>query len=426
MYIRLDDFDVKYLTRPMDEDASLSLRVSEILSAVRECGDDAVKEYARVFDGSDLESLYATEEEFEEASKLVSPELKRALGEAKENITRFHSAQMIDEGKVEVTEGVVCWRKNVPINKVGLYVPGGSAPHFSTVLMLAIPASIAGCREIILATPAKGGKVAHEILYAAKISGVTKVLKAGGAHAIAALAYGTRSVPKCDKIFGPGNRFVTEAKKLVSTTCAIDMLAGPSEVLVAIDSTSDVSFAAADLLSQAEHGKDSQVILLIMAEDKRKAEAIHAEVESAIEEELGRIGRHEYILPSLSHSHAFFVSSEEEMAHIINEYAPEHLIISTKDPETVLEKVENAGSVFLGRYTPESAGDYASGTNHTLPTSGWARSSAGVSLDSFIKKMTVQKITKAGLESLSDTITTMARKEGLDAHAYAVSVRVGK
>ena len=425
MYIRFEDYDETLLRRPSAGNDSVSEAVEAIINDVRMRGDAALFDYARRFDGSDLDSLFVSPSEIEASESLVSPALKAALINARDNIEAFHKAEMPEGESLETAPGVRCWRRIVPVPRVGLYIPGGTAPLFSTVLMLAIPARIAGCRDIMLSTPAKNGSVNPAILYAAKISGVEKILKVGGAQAIAAFAYGTESIEKCDKIFGPGNSYVTEAKRIVSAVTAIDMPAGPSEVMVVIDRTSDPAFAAADLLSQAEHGKDSQAMLVIRAADRKEAESIHSAVENAIGQELGIIGRHEYMLPSLSHSYAFPAYSDEEAAAIINEYAPEHLIISTKDPDVLLPMVENAGSVFLGSYTPEAAGDYASGTNHTLPTSGWARSVSGVSVDSFLKKITVQEITKDGLSELGKTIECLAANEGLDAHGYAVKVRTG-
>ena len=425
MYIRFEDYDETLLRRPSAGNDSVSEAVEAIINDVRMRGDAALFDYARRFDGSDLDSLFVSPSEIEASESLVSPALKAALINARDNIEAFHKAEMPEGESLETAPGVRCWRRIVPVPRVGLYIPGGTAPLFSTVLMLAIPARIAGCRDIMLSTPAKNGSVNPAILYAAKISGVEKILKVGGAQAIAAFAYGTESIEKRDKIFGPGNSYVTEAKRIVSAVTAIDMPAGPSEVMVVIDRTSDPAFAAADLLSQAEHGKDSQAMLVIRAADRKEAESIHSAVENAIGQELGIIGRHEYMLPSLSHSYAFPAYSDEEAAAIINEYAPEHLIISTKDPDVLLPMVENAGSVFLGSYTPEAAGDYASGTNHTLPTSGWARSVSGVSVDSFLKKITVQEITKDGLSELGKTIECLAANEGLDAHGYAVKVRTG-
>lgn len=424
MYIKFRDYDESLLRRPSDNNADVTRAVEEIIDNVRKRGDSALYEYAERFDGSRLDSLFESQEELDEAGNRISPELRDAIIRAKRNIETFHRAELQKGEHAETEPGVSCWRKIVPISRVGLYIPGGTAPLFSTVLMLAVPAVLAGCRDIILATPAKNGVISPAILFAAKTAGVDRVLRVGGAQAIAAFAYGTESVVKRDKIFGPGNSFVTEAKRLVSSVTAIDMPAGPSEVMVAIDSTSDPAFAAADLLSQAEHGKDSQAMLVIKAPDRDTAERLYEAVDKAIGDELEVIGRHEYMLPSLSHSFAFPVCSDEELASVINAYAPEHLIISTENPDAILPIVENAGSVFLGNYTPESAGDYASGTNHTLPTSGWARSSSGVSIDSFIKKMTVQRITREGLAGLAGTIECLAEAEGLEAHSYAVKVRM--
>ncbi len=425
MYLAFKDSCEGCFIRPSDRIPGLSDTVRKIISDVRQRGDEALRDYASRFDSSALSDFYASEEEFEKADASVPSELKKAIEHAARNIRTFHEAEMPVGEDVETESGVRCWRKIVPVSRVGLYVPGGTAPLFSTVLMLAIPARVAGCREIILSTPAKNGQISPAILYAARVAGVDKVVKVGGAQAIAALAYGTESIPRCDKIFGPGNSYVTEAKRQVSADVAIDMIAGPSEVLVAIDSSSSPAAAASDLLSQAEHGKDSQVVLVIRAGEKSEAERIYSDVEAAIERELDAIGRHEYMLPSLSHSFALPAYSDDELLQIINGYAPEHLIISTENPSRILSGVENAGSVFLGKWTPESAGDYASGTNHTLPTSGWARSSSGVSVDSFLKKITVQEITKEGLGRLGRTIMTLAEAEGLDGHSYAVKVRLG-
>ena len=423
MLLRFTDYDEKLLKRPEDSLSDITKSVSEILDKVRREGDAALYELSERFDGARPDSLFVTQQEMDEAEREVPEDLKKALGKAKENILKFHEAEMPQGEIVETSPGVVCSRKIVPIEKVGLYIPGGTAPLFSTVLMLALPAKAAGCPDIMLATPAKNGKISPAVLYAARLSGVDRILKVGGAQAIAAMAYGTESVEKRDKIFGPGNRYVSVAKAMVSATVAIDMIAGPSEVMVAVDRTSNPVFAAVDLLSQAEHGKDSQVMLAIRADSREEAEAVHKSVEEALEQAVARLGRHEYMLPSLSHSLSFPVYSDEELCASINAYAPEHLIISTEDPEKILEGVHNAGSVFLGAYTPESAGDYASGTNHTLPTSGWARSASGVSLDSYLKKITVQKITKEGIKGLAGTIETMAEAEGLYAHSEAVKVR---
>lgn len=417
------DFDEKYLIRPADNNPVLRKTVQEIVEDVKKRGDAALYDYASRFDGG-VDSLFVSSDEIEASVSQVSDELKAAIDNAMANIRKFHEAEMPEGEVVEIAEGVVCSRRIVPIERCGLYVPGGTAPLVSTVLMLAVPASIAGCREIILATPAKNNKVDPAILYAARQAGVTRILKSGGAQAIAAMAYGTESVPRCFKLFGPGNSFVAEAKKIVSADVAIDMVAGPSEVMVVIDGTSDPEYAASDLLSQAEHGKDSQSMLVIRAESREEAEAIYDKVREAVDNELAVIGRHEYMLPSLSHSYAFPVYSDEKAVGIINSYAPEHLIINTENPDAVLDGVENAGSIFLGPYSPESAGDYASGTNHTLPTSGWAVSSSGVSVDSFIKKITVQRLTKKGLENISGSVLRLSEAEGLRAHGYAVEVRL--
>ena len=417
------DFDEKYLIRPADSNPVLRKTVQEIVEDVKKRGDAALYDYASRFDGG-VDSLFVSSDEIEASVSQVSDELKAAIDNAMANIRKFHEAEMPEGEVVETAEGVVCSRRIVPIERCGLYVPGGTAPLVSTVLMLAVPASIAGCREIILATPAKNNKVDPAILYAARQAGVTRILKSGGAQAIAAMAYGTESVPRCFKLFGPGNSFVAEAKKIVSADVAIDMVAGPSEVMVVIDGTSDPEYAASDLLSQAEHGKDSQSMLVIRAESREEAEAIYDKVREAVDNELAVIGRHEYMLPSLSHSYAFPVYSDEDAVRIVNSYAPEHLIINTENPDTILDGVENAGSIFLGPYSPESAGDYASGTNHTLPTSGWAVSSSGVSVDSFIKKITVQRLTKKGLENISGSVLRLSEAEGLRAHGYAVEVRL--
>lgn len=425
-YLRYEkEFDSELLKRPDFDISSIEDKVDEILALVKRDGDKALIDLALKFDGTDLSSsLYASEEEFKAAEASVDESLKEAILRAKKNIEAFHKAQMPKGESVETEEGILCSRRIVAIDKVGLYVPGGTAPLFSTVLMLALPAKVAGCREIILATPAKNGVVSPAVLYAAKVCGVDKVLKVGGAQAIAALAYGTESVPKVDKIFGPGNRFVSTAKMKVQPFCAIDMLAGPSEVMVVVDKSANPLYAATDLLSQAEHGKDSQVVLIIIADSFEMADEIYEAMEKALEEELEKLGRKEYMLPSLSHSVAFAFLSMDEALDAINLYGPEHLIINTLNDEEILEGVRNAGSVFLGPYSPESAGDYASGTNHTLPTSGWASSSSGVSIDSFIKKITVQRLSKKGIENLAPTVIKMAEAEGLTAHAEAARVRV--
>lgn len=424
-YLRYEElFDPELLKRPDQDLSEVSSAVDEILSAVKERGDEAIREYEARFDGSDLSSLYVTEEEFESAEKELPESLKKAIIEAHKNIEAFHKSELPAGESVETAKGVLCWRRIVPIEKVGLYIPGGTAPLFSTVLMLATPALIAGCKDIILATPAKNNRVNPAILFAASVAGIKKIVKVGGAQAIAAFAYGTESISKRDKIFGPGNRFVSCAKLKVSSFVAIDMLAGPSEVMVVADKEANPLFVASDLLSQAEHGKDSQVVLLIKSKDKEEAREIYERVEEELEKEINKLNRKEYMLPSLSHSVAFSFCDNDSLIAAINLYAPEHLIINTADADDILSGVVNAGSVFLGQYTPESAGDYASGTNHTLPTSGWAKSTAGVSVDSFIKKMTVQRITKEGIRELAPVIMELAGAEGLTAHREAAEVRI--
>ncbi len=411
------------LKRSLNDDSDVASIVEEVLDNVKNNGDRALFEYAKRFDNSILDNLYVSEEEFDEAERNTPDDVKAAIEVAYKNINAFHKAQLPAGERVETQEGVTCFRKITAIEKVGLYIPGGTAPLFSTVLMLAIPAKIAGCRSITLATPSKKGRVNPVVLYAAKRCGVDCVLKIGGAQAIAALAYGTESVKKVDKIFGPGNRFVAFAKKAVSAFCSIDMIAGPSEVLVVADRSADPLFVATDLLSQAEHGKDSQVILVIKADSEKEAHDIYACIDNMLEKELEKLGRKEYMLPSLSHSSAFAFYDDKKLLKLVNEYAPEHLIINTENYMELLDGVYNAGSVFLGQYSPESAGDYASGTNHTLPTSGWAVSSSGVSVDSFIKKITVQCLTKEGIRKLGPSVVKMAETEDLSAHAEAARVR---
>ena len=412
------------LERVQSDDEAVMKSVKTIMENVRVNGDKALYEYERTFDHSDLKTLFVTEEEFKSAEDCIDEELKKAIDRAYENIYKFHSAQKQTGEDVETEKGVRCFRKIVPISRVGLYIPGGTAPLFSTVLMLAIPAKVAGCKTITLATPSKSGVVNPVVLYTAKKCGVTNVLKVGGAQAIAALCYGTESVERVDKIFGPGNRYVAFAKNIASTICSIDMVAGPSEVMVVCDKNANPLFVATDLLSQAEHGKDSQVMLVIKAENESEADNIYESVEKCLINEVEKLGRKEYMLPSLSHSAAFAFFDDKDILEIINSYAPEHLIINTSNPYSLLEGVESAGSVFIGAYSPESAGDYASGTNHTLPTSGHATSSSGVSLDSFIKKITVQELTKEGIRSLAPTIIKMAEAEDLTAHAEAARVRM--
>ena len=402
------------LKRPTQDVSTLFENVSTILQNVKANGDKAVLEYAEKFDRVKLESLAVTPEEMKEAEAQVPIELKVAILLAQRNIYTFHKKQKFEGKKVETMEGVTCWQKAVGIEKVGLYVPGGTAPLFSTVLMLAVPAKIAGCKEIVLCTPPnKEGKVNPAILYAAQVAGVSKIFKAGGVQAIGAMAYGTESVPKVYKIFGPGNQYVMAAKQMVAMhDVAIDMPAGPSEVEVIADETANPKFVAADLLSQAEHGVDSQVVLVTTSE------------KLLVQHQLSRLPRWQIAEQSLANSKLILVKDMEEAISLTNEYAPEHLIIETKDYMELAEKVVNAGSVFLGSFTPESAGDYASGTNHTLPTNGYAKAYSGVSLDSFIRKITFQEISREGIQNIGPAIEVMASHEQLDAHKNAVSVRL--
>lgn len=407
------------LKRPVFDNASLFDTVNTVLKDVKLKGDIAVKEYGLKFDKVAIETLSVSEQELEWAEKCVSNELKEAILTAKENIAKFHAAQNTQLPKIETSKGVICWQKAKAIDKVGLYIPGGTAPLFSTVLMLSVPAQIAGCKEIVLCSPPnKEGKIHPAVLYAAKIAGVSKIFKIGGVQAIAAMAYGTESVPKVYKIFGPGNQYVTAAKQLVSLKdVAIDMPAGPSEVEVLADSSANPKFVAADLLSQAEHGTDSQAILITT--DEKLADEVVVEVEK----QLAELPRKEIATQSIEHSKIILVRNIEEAIAITNEYAPEHLIISTQNYLEIGEQIENAGSIFLGNYTPESAGDYASGTNHTLPTNGYAKAYSGVNLDSFRKKITYQEISKEGIEIIGNTIEIMAENESLFAHKNAVTLR---
>ena len=408
------------LRRPTLNTATLRETVLEVLERVRTEGDKAVIEYEEKFDHVRLDSLTVSEEEFAEAEKAVSIELKAAIMLAFNNIKKFHEAQKFESKPVNTLPGVTCWQKAVAIEKVGLYVPGGTAPLFSTVLMLATPAQIAGCKEIVLCTPPnREGKIHPAILYAAKIAGVSRVFKAGGVQAIGAMAYGTSSVPKVYKIFGPGNQYVMAAKQEVSLhDVAIDMPAGPSEVAVLADETANPVFVASDLLSQAEHGVDSQSMLITTS-----ATLIRAVTEE-VERQLEELPRKEIAARSLEHSKLILIDNMELAVEMMNRYAPEHLIIETKNYHELAEKIVNAGSVFLGAYSPESAGDYASGTNHTLPTNGYAKAYSGVSLDSFIRKITFQEITKEGIATIGPAIEVMAANEYLDAHKNAVSVRL--
>lgn len=404
--------------RVMTDDVVIEERVMAILERVRRDGDKALAGLASEIDGVDLSAgVEVTAEEISQVQ--VSDQLKAAVEVAYANICAFHKAQTFAPVQVETAPGVRCVQKAVPIQRVGLYIPGGSAPLFSTVLMLAVPAKVAGCREVVLCTPCgKDGKVAPAVLYSASICGIDRIFKVGGAQAVAAMAYGTQTVPAVDKIFGPGNRYVTKAKEIVSRRVAIDMPAGPSEVLVMADDSAVPAFVASDLLSQAEHGPDSQVILVCSSED------IADKVQAEVDRQLELLPRKEVALRALEGSRTIVMVSVDEQVDFVNMYGPEHLIISMSSPWEIAERITAAGSVFVGNYTPESAGDYASGTNHTLPTSGWARSMSGVNLDSFVRKITYQEITREGIASLGDTIVTMARAEGLDAHANAALVRM--
>ena len=404
-------------SRPRLDLAQLNETVSTVLNDVRQRGDEAVKEYELKFDKAALTSLAVSEQEMQEAEQLVSAELKAAIELAHENIYKFHAAQKFEGQKVETQSGVSCWQKSVAIERVGLYIPGGTAPLFSTVLMLATPAKIAGCGEIVLCTPPnREGKVNPAILMAARIAGVSKIFKAGGVQAIGAMAYGTESVPKVFKIFGPGNQYVMAAKQQVSLDeVAIDMPAGPSEVCVLADDSANAEFVAADLLSQAEHGIDSQVLFITTSEQKLQQE---------VERQLALLPRQEIAKKALDNSRLVLVNSVDEMMALSNAYAPEHLIIQTADYEQLAERVVNAGSVFLGQYACESAGDYASGTNHTLPTHGYATAYNGVNLDSYCRKITFQHLTEDGIRHIGRAVELMAEAEQLDAHKNAMTVRI--
>jgi len=410
------------LKRPALDVSDLFDTVRSVLEAVRNKGDLAVKEYGEKFDKIRIDNLCVSAEEIKEAESLVSGELKQAIRTAMSNIEKFHRAQIFSGQKIETSPGVVCWQKAVAIEKVGLYIPGGTAPLFSTVLMLAVPARIAGCKEIVLCSPPnKEGKIHPAILFAAKEAGVSRICKVGGIQAIGAMAYGTESIPKAYKIFGPGNQYVTAAKQLVSLKdVAIDMPAGPSEVQVIADESANPAYIASDFLSQAEHGSDSQALLVTTSP------ALIDQVKEAIREQLERLPRKEITEKALVNSRIILLKDDQEMIDFTNAYAPEHLIIQTNNYEEIARQIENAGSVFLGPYTPESAGDYASGTNHTLPTNGYAKSYSGVNLDSFIKKITFQEITSDGIRRLGDTIRIMAENEELEAHRYAVTVRMNE
>ena len=406
--------------RPAMDTSALMAKVQSILAAVKADGDEALKNYSKQFDGVELDSLIVLEEETQNAEMLISDQLKSAIQQAAKNIRVFHEAQLQAPVKIETMPGVFCWRKSVGIEKVGLYIPGGTAPLFSTVLMLAIPAAIAGCKEIILCTPPqKDGSIHPAILFSARLAGVSKIIKTGGAQAIAAFTYGTQSVSKVFKIFGPGNQYVTAAKQLVQQDgVAIDMPAGPSEVCIMADESAVPEFVAADLLSQAEHGPDSQVLLVANSLN------VVDQVKAALEKQLAVLPRKDFASRALESSRTVVLENLGSAIELVNIYAAEHLIISMKDEKAISEKIVNAGSIFLGNYSPESVGDYASGTNHTLPTNGYAAMYSGVSVDSFVKKITVQELTETGLNHIASTVITMAEAEGLEAHANAVKVRM--
>ncbi|RAJ87631.1 histidinol dehydrogenase [Chitinophaga dinghuensis] len=405
------------LQRPVMDTSALEQKVEAILQDVKANGDQAIRKYAELFDKLQLADLEVPAAALDAAEASLDPALKAAINQAAKNIHTFHSAQQSVPVEIETMPGVKCWRKSVPIEKVGLYIPGGSAPLFSTILMLAIPAKIAGCKEIILCTPSTH----PAILYTAKLVGVSKIFTIGGVQAIAAMAYGTESVPQVYKIFGPGNQYVTCAKQLVNKSgLAIDMPAGPSEVAVLADETCIPAFVAADLLSQAEHGPDSQVVLVTTSEQ------VIADVQQALQSQLEKLPRKDIAAAALDNSRIILVEDKNAAMQLLNAYAPEHLILACAAAEEIAGKVTNAGSVFIGNYTPESAGDYASGTNHTLPTNGYAKAYSGVSLDSFVKKITFQKISEGGLLEIGATIEAMAAAEGLDAHKQAVTIRLNQ
>lgn len=406
--------------RNTPDDVEIESAVASIIDKVRVDGDAALLEYARKFDRYGGAELLVDEETVNKTARNVSPDVAEAIKKAAANIRAFHEAQMPAPVEVVTSPGVRCVQRAVPIERVGLYIPGGRAPLFSTVLMLAIPAKIAGCVEVILCTPEQGDSgIAPEILYSAKLCGVDKVFRIGGAQAIAAMAFGTASVPAVDKIFGPGNRFVTKAKQIVSRTVSIDMPAGPSEVMVMADRSACPVFVAADMLSQAEHGPDSQAMAVC------DSMCLATEIENEVTRLSKLLPRQDSVAGSLSHSRIIVFDKKEEMIAFANRYAPEHLVISMQNPWDTASRITAAGSVFIGNFSPESAGDYASGTNHTLPTSGWARSFSGVNIDSFMHKITYQELTEEGLRGISSVVTTMAEAEGLDAHALAVRVRTG-
>ena len=410
----------RILQRPVFDSSKLERKVERIIRQVKRKGDKALFKYTRKFDGVSIREWQVTEDEFNDAENQLTPELKEAIQQAKLNIAAFHAAQVQYPRIIETMPGVSCWQKMVAIEKVGLYIPGGSAPLFSTVLMLGIPATIIGCKEIVLCTPpGKDGKIHPAILYAAKQAGITKVYKTGGVQAIAAMAFGTESIPAVYKIFGPGNQFVTKAKQVIQQMgVAIDMPAGPSEVAVFADANANPSFIVADLLSQAEHGPDSQVVLVTTSENLLNT--VHEE----LKRQLHILPRRAIAQQALQKSHSILVKTEDEAMDLLNQYAPEHLILNCENADASAEKVINAGSVFIGAYSPESAGDYASGTNHTLPTNGYAKMYSGLSVESFSKTISYQKLTETGLLNIGRHIEQMAEAEGLHAHAQAVSVRL--
>jgi len=410
----------KLLKRPTQTVNDIESTVNQIFEDVQRNGDIAIKKYTSLFDGADLQSNLVTEQEIEEASSKLSSELKAAINQAKLNIETFHKAQKTERISVETIVGITCWQEKRAIQKVGIYIPAGTAPLFSTVLMLAIPANIAGCKEVVLCSPPNiDGKIANEILYAAQLCGVTKIIKVGGIQAISGLTFGTETIPQVYKIFGPGNQFVTVAKQLATKYgVAIDMPAGPSELLVVADDSANASYVASDLLSQAEHGTDSQVILVSTSEN------FINEVETEINKQIKALPRQDIAQQAINNSKSILVNSNEEALELINDYGPEHFIVATKNNDFYVDGIQNAGSVFIGNYTPESAGDYASGTNHTLPTNGFSKAYSGVNLDSFTKAITFQTITKEGLKNIGNTIELMAEVEGLQAHKNAVSIRL--
>jgi histidinol dehydrogenase len=411
---------IKLVARPEIRKSALDSLVMDIIVDVRKNGDRALRKYSREFDGINITDIRVSLDEIKSAESLVPDALKNAIILAKENIEKFHASQLHDEPVTETTGGVKCWRKNIPIEKTGLYIPGGTAPLFSTILMLAVPARIAGCRSIMICTPpGKDGRVNPVVLYTARLAGVTHIFRTGGAQAIAAMAYGTETIPAVNKIFGPGNQYVTRAKQLVQLDgIAIDMPAGPSELLVIADKTAKPEFVAADLLSQAEHGTDSQVVLLTDTEE------LVGEIESAMASQIKNLARRKIAQESLGNSFSILLNTIDECLEFSNLYAPEHLIIAAANAKSLSRRVVNAGSVFLGNYSCESAGDYASGTNHTLPTNGFARSYSGVSTESFVKKITFQELTSRGLRQIGRSIELLAEAEQLEGHRNAVSIRL--